>query len=339
MKEYQAARKKLESRRLTYDSALSKVQKARKEDSKLEEDLRAAKIRYEESVDEVQQRMFSIRASEANNTQDIANFIDAQADYFARARDVTVQLQESLKENIGRPGELPRVRSLPRINSHMHHDDSVTMLPRRFQSKSTISLVNDQNSSVLQQRNIAPGMTMPESKQSTRSQVHVTADYIPGRSASPQSVRVQSPPLERLSSVPSGPRQHFEKVRANYHFEAEASNELSIHPGDIIQVVEKVSEGWWEGHIMDEMSTRRSRKGLFPANYCSPLITESIQREHVSSSGPNTEHYEGLPNTGRQTSTRPHTGVEGSLRSKPPPPPVPKKKQNLQPSATYGAVR
>ena len=53
MKEYQAARKKLENRRLAYDASLSKMQKAKKEDFRVEEELRAQKAKYEESSEDV----------------------------------------------------------------------------------------------------------------------------------------------------------------------------------------------------------------------------------------------------------------------------------------------
>ena len=53
MKEYQAARKKLETRRLAYDTSLSKMQKAKREDFRVEEELRSQKAKYEEIEDDV----------------------------------------------------------------------------------------------------------------------------------------------------------------------------------------------------------------------------------------------------------------------------------------------
>lgn len=64
MKDYQAARKKLESRRLAYDSVLSKVQKMRKEDVRTEEELRMARAKYEETSEDVHNRMISIQEAE-----------------------------------------------------------------------------------------------------------------------------------------------------------------------------------------------------------------------------------------------------------------------------------
>ena len=52
-----SARKKLESRRLAYDTSLAKMQKAKKEDFRVEEELRAQKAKYEESSEDVYRRM------------------------------------------------------------------------------------------------------------------------------------------------------------------------------------------------------------------------------------------------------------------------------------------
>jgi hypothetical protein len=47
----------LESRRLDYDAKLSRVQKSKKEKPELEEELRAAQYKYEETVHELEAKM------------------------------------------------------------------------------------------------------------------------------------------------------------------------------------------------------------------------------------------------------------------------------------------
>ncbi len=107
MKDYQSARRKLESRRLAYDSALNKVQKAKKEDSRLEEELRAAKAKYDESSDDVQQRMLSIREAEVlllvilsglmrqtENLADLGELVALELDYFEDCRNIMQLLRD-----------------------------------------------------------------------------------------------------------------------------------------------------------------------------------------------------------------------------------------------------
>ena len=71
MKDYQTARKKLESRRLAYDSVLSKVQKMKKEDVRTEEELRSARAKYEETSEDVHNRMMTIQEAEVPQTRSI----------------------------------------------------------------------------------------------------------------------------------------------------------------------------------------------------------------------------------------------------------------------------
>lgn len=59
----QTARKKLESRRLAYDTSLAKMQKAKKEDFRVEEELRSQKAKYEETSEDVYRRMQDVSRS------------------------------------------------------------------------------------------------------------------------------------------------------------------------------------------------------------------------------------------------------------------------------------
>lgn len=87
MKEYQNARKKLESRRLTYDSNTIKIQKAKREDFRLEEELRASRAKYEESSEDVFRRMQDIKEAEVESTQDLTGLLDAQLEYYERCAE------------------------------------------------------------------------------------------------------------------------------------------------------------------------------------------------------------------------------------------------------------
>lgn len=51
-----------------------------------------------------------------------------------------------------------------------------------------------------------------------------------------------------------------------YDFEAQQTDDLTIRAGDKIRVTEKVSEEWWQGHVLGE-----SNEGIFPANFVEPL--------------------------------------------------------------------
>ncbi|TVY26321.1 Uncharacterized protein LHYA1_G005464 [Lachnellula hyalina] len=93
MKEYQAARKKLENRRLAYDASLSKMQKAKKEDFRTEEELRSQKAKYEESSEDVLRRMQDIKEAEADSVADLGEFLEAELEYYDKCRDELLRLK------------------------------------------------------------------------------------------------------------------------------------------------------------------------------------------------------------------------------------------------------
>jgi len=87
MKEYQTARKKLEGRRLALDASTTKMQKAKRDDFRLEEEQRHAKAKYEESSEDVLRRMQDIRDAESDSVQDLTQFLDAELDYHERCAE------------------------------------------------------------------------------------------------------------------------------------------------------------------------------------------------------------------------------------------------------------
>ncbi|KAI0998347.1 hypothetical protein K3495_g9847 [Podosphaera aphanis] len=93
MKEYQAARKKLENRRLAYDASLSKMQRAKKEDFRVEEELRSQKAKYEESSEDVIRRMQDIKEAEVDTLSDLGTFFDAELEYYDKCREELLRLK------------------------------------------------------------------------------------------------------------------------------------------------------------------------------------------------------------------------------------------------------
>ncbi|KAK9477761.1 hypothetical protein V1514DRAFT_266370, partial [Lipomyces japonicus] len=94
-KDFQSSRKKLESRRLAYDAALSKAQKVKREDSRLEEEVRAQRIKYEEAGEDVVRKMNSIRDAENDNLADLVDFFEAECDYYERSYEIVQNLRKN----------------------------------------------------------------------------------------------------------------------------------------------------------------------------------------------------------------------------------------------------
>lgn len=78
---------------MAYDTSLSKMEKAKKEDFRVEEELRSQKVKYEEASDDVLRRMQDIKEAEADNVMDMGVFLDAQLEYHERSREALLQLK------------------------------------------------------------------------------------------------------------------------------------------------------------------------------------------------------------------------------------------------------
>lgn len=69
------------------------MQKAKREDFRVEEELRTQKIKYEESNDDVYRRMLDIKDSEGESAAEIGAFLDAQLVYHERSHETLLQLK------------------------------------------------------------------------------------------------------------------------------------------------------------------------------------------------------------------------------------------------------
>lgn len=83
-KEYDTLKKKLTSRRLDYDSKLNRLNKAKKEKPELEQEMQAARIKYEDTEHDLIQKMAYIQEFEVGESIFICDMADI--DIFLRDR-------------------------------------------------------------------------------------------------------------------------------------------------------------------------------------------------------------------------------------------------------------
>lgn len=69
------------------------MQKAKKEDFRVEEELRSQKAKYEETNEDVYRRMQDIKEAEADSVADLTAFLDAELGYYDRCRELLVSLK------------------------------------------------------------------------------------------------------------------------------------------------------------------------------------------------------------------------------------------------------
>ncbi|KAG5945668.1 hypothetical protein E4U60_005038 [Claviceps pazoutovae] len=110
MKDYQNARKKLESRRLAYDASVAKMQKAKRDDFRVEEEMRVSKTKFDDSSEDVMRRMQDIQDSESDSIAALNDFLEAQLNYHERAAEELRRVRQTLAE--GGRSESPAVDEL-----------------------------------------------------------------------------------------------------------------------------------------------------------------------------------------------------------------------------------
>lgn len=69
------------------------MEKAKREDFRVEEELRSQKVKYEEANDDVLRRMQDVKDAEVDNVADMGAFLDAQLEYHERSREALLQLK------------------------------------------------------------------------------------------------------------------------------------------------------------------------------------------------------------------------------------------------------
>ncbi|KGO57141.1 Ras guanine nucleotide exchange factor [Penicillium expansum] len=75
---------------------------------------------------------------------------------------------------------------------------------------------------------------------------------------------IKHSPVKMASGYAVSPEPPALFVRAMYDYDADDHTSLSFRRGDIIQVLNQLETGWWDG-VIDDV------RGWFPSNYCTPI--------------------------------------------------------------------
>ncbi|KAJ9120668.1 hypothetical protein QFC22_002598 [Naganishia vaughanmartiniae] len=81
VQEYQALRKKLDSRRLALDAATRKMNSSKKDSRALEEEVDTAQARFDEIQEDTLARMATVQESETAMINDLSDFLEAELDF------------------------------------------------------------------------------------------------------------------------------------------------------------------------------------------------------------------------------------------------------------------
>ncbi|KAJ5356745.1 Guanine-nucleotide dissociation stimulator CDC25 [Penicillium concentricum] len=82
-------------------------------------------------------------------------------------------------------------------------------------------------------------------------------------------------PVKMASGYAVSPEPPALFVRAMYDYDADDHTSLSFRRGDIIQVLNQLETGWWDG-VIDDV------RGWFPSNYCTPITDADDVSDHFA---------------------------------------------------------
>ncbi|KAG6335101.1 hypothetical protein ID866_3990 [Astraeus odoratus] len=130
IKDYEHQRKKLESRRTSYDTAINKLEKIKsskkdreKERREAEDDLQRSRLQFEETSEDIRSRMHNIQENETLQLRELSTFLDIELNFAKQY----VEVLEDVRANWCDDGSIPpkfehlRTNSRSRISRPPEH--------------------------------------------------------------------------------------------------------------------------------------------------------------------------------------------------------------------------
>ena len=97
-KEFERLRKKLKNRRLDYDANNNKLQRSKKEDPALEESVKTTKMKYEETLQKLEEMMVTISKQETELIDPFIGFMENQINFYHNCLKTSGSIIQILKE-------------------------------------------------------------------------------------------------------------------------------------------------------------------------------------------------------------------------------------------------
>ncbi|KAI9470244.1 hypothetical protein LPJ78_000535 [Coemansia sp. RSA 989] len=306
-KQYVALQKKLETRRSEYDSKMVKFQKARKDNITVEDELRTAQVRYEDTYEDLARRMMEMQDAEQEYLRGAFSFYEAQVEYHKSCYEQLVRIRGVFEECLQakRPPAAERhpigASLATRKSQQALKQNEMTTSARHplpFQSPSSNHLARSAS------YRTAPGHQRSDSNQFSDASQHTdrsAADHqMPNihrsksdfaASESPDKTRVPTVAPRRHAPPPPMPKRAGDAKptrqlrKALYKFEVSELGELPLDAGDIVEVIDCIDDGWWNGQLVYSRFGKVGAKGLFPGNYTEECSESDIPTNNVVTSG------------------------------------------------------
>ncbi|KAK2152887.1 hypothetical protein LSH36_315g01007 [Paralvinella palmiformis] len=190
-----------------------------------EEEIRVAEEKFEEMKQLAETAMFNVLDNDAEQVSQLASFVEAELDYHRQACDILQSLSEALQQKSAEAASRPRTEHVPKRTP-----SSVRVFDK------TPSPNYDNNFDVADNSGYNLSPAPPSYNSSSRENVNEEAQ------------QQRQPCCEGL-----------------YDFEPENEGELGFKEGEVITLLSRVDDNWFEGQVNGQV-------GFFPVNYVKVLV-------------------------------------------------------------------
>ncbi|EAT46334.1 AAEL002469-PB [Aedes aegypti] len=232
LKEVMHHRKKLQGRRLDFDC---KKRRQAKGSQITDDEIRSAEEKFAESLQLAQVGMYNLLENDVEQVSQLVTFAEGLLEFHSQCADILRVLVETLNEKREEAASRPKSEFVPK-----------TLADLNIETLGSQDGMNGGSSSRLNSPVNKP--THLELLGNGQAQARST-------NASPLPSPMRSPARTPMPAKPTQPC-----CTALYDFEPENPGELGFKENDVITLIQRVDENWFEGSV-------NGRTGYFPQSY------------------------------------------------------------------------
>ncbi|XP_063914977.1 endophilin-A isoform X3 [Zophobas morio] len=262
LKEVMHHRKKLQGRRLDFDCKRRRQAK--------DEEIKTAEEKFAESLHLAQMGMFNLLENDVEQISQLATFAEGLLEYHIQCTDILKHLNEIILEKKEEAANRPKVEFVPKsladlhiegvsdgVNGIHHHNNhtnhhNYSSSGHQFKRPAPRTIpTHTKQPDPFDPWSFPPGSSQVSSPQHKPHQLELH----PGQhsaNASPLPSPMKSPARTPMNRQPC--------CTALYDFDPENPGELGFKENDVITLLNKIDDNWFEG-------TLHGRTGYFPVNY------------------------------------------------------------------------
>ncbi|CAG9760317.1 unnamed protein product [Ceutorhynchus assimilis] len=227
-----------------------------------DEEIKTSEEKFAESLHLAQMGMFNLLENDVEQISQLATFAEGLLDYHSQCTDVLKTLTETLQEKREEAASRPKVEFVPKTLSDLNIE-GVTGIADGYNGTSSLHFneFNNHNAGNPYNQNFKNPPSNGAHQFRRPAPKTVLIKQMPPPDPFDSWIFPQASPLPSPMKSPARtPMTRQPCCVALYDFDAENPGELSFKENDIITLLNKIDENWFEGSV-------GGRTGYFPVNY------------------------------------------------------------------------